>query len=110
MNNYFQNVAYHQAMNLVNLIEFVDGGINRLVIGDSEKIKINLIALDKGQMISTDCSDSEAMVMVLSGNGIVTLVDKGKRVTSGETIFLPKDKGHSLMANEPLKVLIVEIL
>ena len=75
-------------------------GITSRTIVDAKHTNITLFAFDAGQKISEHITPYHALVQVPQGEIEITIGGEPKVVKSGQTIVMPKDIPHSLIAKE----------
>ena len=75
-------------------------GITSRTIVDAKHTNITLFAFDAEQTISEHITPYHALVQVPQGEIEITIGGEPKNVKNGQTIVMPKDIPHSLIAKE----------
>ena len=70
---------------------------------------ITLFAFDKGQKLSEHSAPFDAMVQVVEGQVEITIDKKPYILKEGETIIMPANIPHALLAVEKFKMLLTMI-
>lgn len=105
----FKNIEIAQPLNMGDLVDYQEGRVVSRTLSQGRNLSITLFAFDKGEEISTHASGGDAMVYVLDGKTEITIGDEKFTVSSGETIVMPKDVPHGLIALERFKMLLVVV-
>ena len=70
-------------------------------------VSLTLFAFDKGEEIGTHASDGDALVIVLDGQGQITIDDTSYILNAGDSIIMPAQHPHSVFAKEQFKMFLV---
>ena len=82
------------------LVVTQESGITSRTIVNAKHTNITLFAFDAGQTISEHITPYHALVQVPQGEIEITIGGELNVVKSGQTIVMPKDIPHSLIAKE----------
>ena len=93
-------------INLDEIMNFSEGGINSKVLVKSENYNYTLMSLAKGTDIDTHTSTKSGFVQILKGKGIFKLFNREIKLEPGVFIFMPANAPHSLKADEDLAMLL----
>lgn len=93
--------------NILDLIEYSQGGIVSKEIFKTEKNNTSIICMSKGSEMSEHTSTREGIVYVLEGKGIFTLERKAIEMKPGVSILMKKDAVHSLKADENTSFILI---
>ena len=93
-------------VNLNEIMNFSEGGINSKVLAKSENYNYTLMCLAKGTEIDTHTSTKTGVVQVIKGKGNFKLFEKDIKMEEGIFIFMPANAPHSLKADEDLAILL----
>ena len=96
-------------MKLKDQIDYQKGGISSLSLTYSKAVDITLLAIDKGEKLSTHSADGDALATILEGSAKITVDGVEHIVSAGESILMPVKIPHSLEAIEPFKFLLVVV-
>ena len=80
------------------LVVTQESGITSRTIVNAQHTNITLFAFDEGQTISEHITPYHALVQVPQGEIEITIGGELNVVKSGQTIVMPKDIPHSLIA------------
>lgn len=94
-------------MQLAKEIEYSAGSIVSKIIYKSEYNILTLFSLDKGQTIAEHITPFDAMVQVLEGMVELTIGGVKTIVSAGESIIMPANIPHALLAVTSYKMLLV---
>ncbi|MBT4540629.1 cupin domain-containing protein [Candidatus Woesearchaeota archaeon] len=89
-------------INLNEIMNFSEGGINSRVLAKSENYNYTLMNLAKGTDIDTHTSTKAGFVQILKGKGTFKLFNNEIKLEPGVFIFMPANAPHSLKADEDL--------
>lgn len=98
-----------------NQIEFLhkmckfENEVNRATLFSSTNGSINIIALKRGQNLSTHLAPADAMVQVIEGRINFTVNDVEQPMEAGQFIMMSKGTPHSLKAVEDTKFILTLI-
>jgi len=87
-------------LNLIELIEYSDGGILSKVVVKTDKANITLFCMSKKTDISEHTTTKQGFIYVIEGNGIFNLKGEDVKMLPGVFIKLEKNARHSLKAEE----------
>ena len=87
-------------LNLIELIEYSDGGILSKVVVKTDKANITLFFISKKTDISEHTTTKQGFIYVIEGNGIFNLKGEDVKMLPGVFIKLEKNARHSLKAEE----------
>ncbi|MEG0250697.1 MAG: cupin domain-containing protein [Peptostreptococcus sp.] len=102
-----KNIEKAKIINLKDAIEYVDGGISNLDIVSKDKLKIMLMAFDKGESLSEHAAPGDAMVIALEGSADLKVGDEIHQIKAGEQLVFPKDIIHNVTAREKYKMALI---
>jgi quercetin dioxygenase-like cupin family protein len=87
-------------------IEYINGGIASKQLLKCKEGNITLFAFDKGQGLTEHTSPFSALVQVIEGEAEVSIGGKLSSVKEGESILLPAEIPHALLATESFKMIL----
>jgi quercetin dioxygenase-like cupin family protein len=96
-----------KALRLGNLVDYGEGAVVSRTIAKGAAGTITVFAFDKGQELSEHSAPFDAYVTVLDGTGELVIDGKPVRANSGETVLMPANIPHAVLAPEPFKMLLV---
>ena len=104
-----KNIEFSKAVDLASLVSYQEGQVVSRTLSQGKGVSITLFAFDKGEEISSHASSGDAMVYVIDGNTEITIGSEKYLVKAGETIIMPKDVSHALLAVEKFKMLLTVV-
>ncbi|MCB0823640.1 MAG: cupin domain-containing protein [Bacteroidales bacterium] len=96
-------------MNFNDKVEYSSEGIVSKRILQKEKGNVSLFAFDKGQQLSEHSAPFDALVQVLDGEGEIVINGKSHILLEGESIIMPANVPHAVIAAEKFKMLLTMI-
>jgi quercetin dioxygenase-like cupin family protein len=96
-----------EALRLESLVEYGEGAVVSRTIAKGAAGTITVFAFDKGQELSEHSAPFDAYVTVLDGTGTLVIDGNEVRAESGETVLMPANIPHAVLAPEPFKMLLV---
>ncbi len=94
---------------LSDLLDYQNGAIVSKTIIDKKEGTVTLFAFDKGQGLSEHTAPYDALVVVIDGEGVVTISGKDYMVGKNQAILMPANEPHSIRAESPFKMLLIMI-
>jgi len=92
--------------NLLDLVQFAEGGIVSKTLVDCEKANISLFALHTGQKMSGHSSKWAATIHVLSGTGTIQIEETEYEGKPGSLFYMPARTYHALYSTDNLVFLL----
>ncbi len=96
-----------KSVNLKNSIEYSPGAIVSKTLIKKDSGTITLFACDEGQKISEHSTPHDALVTILDGEALIIIGDEEIRVKEGESLLMPADIPHTLIAEKSYKKLLI---
>jgi len=110
MNQHFiKNIEFSKALNMESLVEYQDGQVVSRTLTQGRNVSVTLFAFDKNEEISSHSSSGDAMVYILDGEAEITIGEGKHILKKGETIVMPANVPHALLAKEKFKMLLVVV-
>lgn len=98
-----------EAVKLGRMVEYAAGSIVSKTILKEEKGTLTLFAFDEGQALSEHTAPFNAVVQVLDGRAILMIGGREIQASAGETVLMPANVPHALMAPQRFKMLLIMI-
>jgi len=98
-----------KVFNYKESIEYSDGAIVSKTVLKKETGNISLFAFAKGEALSEHTAPFDAMIQVVDGKGEIVIGGKSFIVESGQTIIMPANITHSVIAVEKFKMVLTMI-
>jgi quercetin dioxygenase-like cupin family protein len=98
-----------EKFSLAESVAYSDGAIMSKIILRNVQGNLTLFAFDKGEMLSEHTAPFDAMVQVLDGTAEVIIDKLPHTLSTGDTIIMPANVPHALIAVEKFKMLLIMI-
>lgn len=98
-----------QVFMLHESIEYAPASIVSKTVIKQSGGNLSLFAFDKGESLSEHTAPFEALVQVLEGEAEITIGGVPHRLTTGQSIVLPGNVPHAVLAIQPFKMLLTMI-
>ncbi len=100
---------HSQIINFTDSVDYaVDGIVSKRILEKSAG-NVSLFSFDKGQKLSEHSAPYDAMIQVLEGQAQVTINKEPYDLKQGETIIMPANIPHAVVATEKFKMLLTMI-
>jgi quercetin dioxygenase-like cupin family protein len=103
------NFNHSTIINFKKDIEYASNSVVSKRVLEQKTGNITLFAFDKGQKLSEHSAPFDAMVQVAEGQVEITIDKKPYILKEGETIIMPANIPHALLAVEKFKMLLTMI-
>jgi len=107
--HFIKNIEFSKAIELKSLVEYQQGQVVSRTLAQGRPVSITLFAFDKGEEISSHASSGDAMVHILDGVAEITIGEEKFIVKAGETIVMPANVSHALLAKEQFKMILTVV-
>ena len=107
--SYIKNIDFSKPLEMKGLVDYREGQVVSRTLSQNKAVSMTLFAFDKGEEISSHASTGDALVYVLDGQGEITIGEDIYIVSQGETIVMPANIPHALLAKEQFKMLLVVV-
>lgn len=94
---------------LADNVSYQEGSVVSREIVAKPTGTITIFAFDSGQGLSEHKAPYDAFVLILDGEGEITVSGKTHNLKTGESIIMPADSPHKVKANTKFKMLLVMI-
>lgn len=103
------NFNHSTIINFKKDIEYAGNSVVSKRVLEQKTGNITLFSFDKGQKLSEHSAPFDAMVQVVEGQVEITIDKKPYLLKEGETIIMPANIPHALLAVEKFKMLLTMI-
>lgn len=107
--HFIKNIEFAKVLDLESLVEYQEGQVVSRTLAQGKPVSVTLFAFDKGEEISSHSSTGDAMVYILDGEAEVTVGEEKFLLKKGQTIIMPANIPHALLAKEKFKMLLVVV-
>lgn len=109
MDQYIKNIEFRAPLQMETLVMYQEGQVVSRTLAQNKHMNMTLFAFDKNEEISSHASSGDAMVYILDGESEVTIGGDLFTVKAGETIVMPANIPHALLAKERFKMLLIVV-
>lgn len=102
-----KNLEFAAVLPFAEQVQYQKGQVVSKTIAQSKVLSLTLFAFDKGEEISTHASGGDALVIILDGQGQITIDDTSYTLNEGDSIIMPAQHPHSVFAKEQFKMFLV---
>lgn len=99
-----------QAIQLKELISYVEGSISNMDIVKNETMKFVLMAFDAGTGLSPHRAPGNAIITAIEGSAVIGYEGKEYTLSEGESFRFEKNGLHSVTANGQFKMSLLLVL
>lgn len=107
MNKTIRNMEYSMVLPFSNEVNYQKGQVVSKTLAQDKHHSLTLFAFDKGEEISTHTSYGDALVLALDGSCEITIDGVIHTLQAGDSIIMPSQLPHSVLATEPFKMFLV---
>ena len=106
-----ENKAFPTAekFSMTEKVTYAEGSVVSKIIIRNERGNVTLFAFDKGEFLSEHTAPFDAIVQVLDGVGEIIIDGKSFELHVGESIIMPANIRHAVVAKEQFKMLLTMI-
>jgi quercetin dioxygenase-like cupin family protein len=95
-----------EIVRLGDLVQYQPGSVVSRTILKRPNGTVTLFAFDQGQGLSEHTAAFDALVQVIEGEGEFTIAGKAFHLIAGQTILLPANQPHAVLASARFKMLL----
>lgn len=104
-----KNIDLSTVLEYQNLVEYNSGQVVSKTLAQNSSVSLTLFAFDKGEEISSHASNGDAIIYILDGTAKITIGKDDYVLNKGETIVMPSEIPHAVLAQEKFKMLLTVI-
>ena len=98
-----------EKFSMTEKVQYAEGSVVSKIIIRNERGNVTLFAFDKGEFLSEHTAPYDAIVQVLDGVGEVIIDGQSFVLNVGESIIMPANVRHAVVAVEQFKMLLTMI-
>ncbi len=102
-----KNIEKKKVLTLKDEVNYCSGQVVSKTLEQNSHHSVTLFSFDKNEEISSHKAGGDAFVYILDGKAEITVDDDKFILTEGQSIVMPKDHPHALLALEKFKMLLV---
>ncbi len=103
------SIEHSTIMNFKKDVEYAENSVVSKRILESRGGNVTLFSFDKDQKLSEHSAPFDALVQVLEGRVEIKIDGKPHVLSEGESVIMPADIPHALLALENFKMLLTMI-
>lgn len=107
--HFIKNIDFAKPLEMEALVDYQEGRVVSRTLAQGRPLSVTLFAFDKGEEISSHSAGGDAMVYILDGEAEITIGEEKFNVKKGETIVMPAQVPHALLATERFKMLLTVV-
>jgi len=104
-----KNFPTGEKFSMTEKVQYAQGSVVSKIIIRNERGNVTLFAFDKGEFLSEHTAPYDAIVQVLDGRGQVVIDGNPFDLETGESIIMPANVRHAVVATEQFKMLLTMI-
>ena len=104
-----KNIPFSEPVDIVNLINYEDGGVVSRTLAAKPHVNITLFAFEAGEDISAHTSPGDALVQILDGEACLTIDGKEVSAKAGDVVVMPANIPHAVAAVTRMKMLLTVV-
>jgi len=102
--DYIKNLEAEQAFKLEELVQYSQGQIVSRTLAQNKAVSLTLFAFWQGEEISSHDSKGDALIIVLDGEGEITIGAQIHLLKKGESVLMPAEIPHAVKALSNFKM------
>ena len=104
-----KNIDKASVLQMKDLVNYQQGQIVSKTLVQNKAVSMTLFAFDQNEEISSHASHGDALVTVLDGTAHITIGEQSFDVKAGESIVMPAEIPHAVLAPEPMKFFLIVV-
>ena len=102
-----KNFPIAEVVNLAEMVTYQPGQVVSRTVSQNKLGSLTLFAFPEGEGLSTHTTPADALVYILDGEAQIEIGDAEMVVATGESVIMPANVPHALMAQVPFKMLLI---
>lgn len=98
------NIQAGKVFHLADLVDYEEDSIVNMDVMHNDKMKLAVMAFDKGQALSEHKAPGDAILFILEGKGVISYEGKDYPVEQGDEFCFRKNGLHAVKATERFKM------
>ncbi|WP_053956059.1 cupin domain-containing protein [Inediibacterium massiliense] len=104
-----KNIDFAKVIEMESLVEYQEGRVVSRTLAQGKPLSVTLFAFDQGEEISSHSAGGDALVYILDGEAQITIGEEIFTVKKGETIVMPANIPHALLATQRFKMFLIVV-
>ena len=110
MDAILRHICPSSVLDLAGEVDYQPEQIVSRTLVQNSAVSLTLFAFDQGEEISTHQAGGDALVTVLDGTGQVTIDGTPHTLAAGQSIVIPAQAPHAVLALAPFKMSLLVVL
>lgn len=106
---FIEHMPVSEVFKIADQIDYDEHMVSSITLVKKSDLIVTLFSLYEGEEIGGHSSTGDAMVQVLDGVADIKIGDTVHRLKEGETIIMPANINHALMAVKSFKMLLTVV-
>lgn len=106
---FIKNIEHSAILSFENLLSYNKGQIVSMTLAQNQHVSMTLFAFDQDEEISSHESEGDALIMVLDGQGEITIAGKQYVLNKGDSIVMPAQQAHAVKALTQFKMMLIVV-
>lgn len=102
-----KNFPIAEVVNLAEMVTYQPGQVVSRTVSQNKLGSLTLFAFPEGEGLSTHTTPADALVYILDGEAQIEIGDTEMVVAAGESVIMPANVPHALLAKVPFKMLLI---
>ena len=102
-----KNFPIAEVVNLAEMVTYQPGQVVSRTVSQNKLGSLTLFAFPEGEGLSTHTTPADALVYILDGEAQIEIGDAEMVVATGESVIMPANVPHALLAKVPFKMLLI---
>ncbi len=98
------NIQAGKVFHLADLVDYEEDSVVNMDVMHNDKMKLAVMAFDKGQSLSAHKAPGDAVLFILEGEAVISYEGKDYPVKKGDEFCFKKNGLHALKATERFKM------
>lgn len=98
-----------ETFNFATSVDYSEGSIVSKILLRNDKGNITMFSFDQGELLSEHTAPFDALVQIFDGEAEIIIDGVSNRVSTGESILMPANIPHSVVASCRMKMLLTMI-
>lgn len=104
-----ENENLEKVLSISNMITYQKDSIVSKLLVNKKTGSVTLFAFDENQGLSEHTAPFDAMVYIIEGSALITIAGKEFLLKKDESIIMPANKPHAVMAETKFKMMLIMI-
>ena len=108
-NKIMKNIQPSTPLQLNEMVQYQEGQIVSKTLVQNKNVSITMFAFDQGESLSEHTTPYDALVQIFDGEAEILIAGVSHVVKTGQSILMPANIPHAVLAKERMKMLLTMI-